>query len=174
MSATEPALAARPIVCALRGGEGSRAVRQAAIKRARDSSQPLIFFTVADADSLGEISPGLRQALEAELSWIARTLVTVARDQAEQEGVSARTVVWLGRAPEQIERFVQEVGAAVLMLGAPRGTTATVFGDDDVEQYAARLQAETGVTVEIVRPESVMDPPPTETKPAVNPPNPIN
>ena len=41
----------------------------------------------------------------------------------------------------------------LLMLGAPRGTTANVFGDDTIEQLAEAITKETAVPVEIVRPD---------------------
>ena len=55
----------RPIVCATRGGEGSRAVQMAAIRRARATGSKLIFLYVTDPHSLGDydetlVSIGIR------------------------------------------------------------------------------------------------------------------
>ena len=44
-------------------------------------------------------------------------------------------------------RFLQESNAEVLILGAPRGLGANVFGDDIVEQFAQTIQDDTGIDV---------------------------
>jgi hypothetical protein len=40
-----------------------------------------------------------------------------------------------------------------VLLGAPRGTTADVFGDDPVERLADEISGKAGIDVEIVRPD---------------------
>ncbi|VAW33468.1 hypothetical protein MNBD_CHLOROFLEXI01-752 [hydrothermal vent metagenome] len=54
---------------------------------------------------------------------------------------------------DEIARFVQETDAELLVLGAPRGTTANVFGDDAIERLAEGIQQQTNVKVEIARPD---------------------
>jgi hypothetical protein len=80
----------------------------------------------------------------------------MARNRAELAGVTAEIVLREGDVRQQIEEFLQESGAEILFLGAPRGTSANVFGDDAIEQFAQAIQERTHVRVEVARPESVV------------------
>jgi hypothetical protein len=70
-------------------------------------------------------------------------------------GVTAEIVIREGEVRLVIDEFLQESEATILFLGAPRGTTANVFGDDAIEQFAQKIHKETGVKVEIARPETL-------------------
>jgi len=140
------------IVCATRGGEGSRAAQMAAIRRARKEGKPLVFLFVTSPASLGEIDELLLPAIRQELNWMGKTLLQVAKGRAETAGLKASVEIREGDVQEQIEKFLQEAHASVLMLGAPRGITANVFGDDAVERFAQSIQDDTGVEVLIIYP----------------------
>lgn len=144
------------IVCATRGGEGGRAAQRQAIKLARERRQPLVFLYVLDASDLGEIKPSLLKAVRAELTWLGKALVNAARQRARAANVEAEVVIREGDVQEEICNFLKESQAGLLLLGASRGTTATVFGDDAVERFATNIKEETGVAVEVVRPEPVI------------------
>lgn len=142
------------IVCATRGGEGSRAVQLAAIRRAKESELPLVFLYVADPHSLeNDIDEGLKEAIRAELNWMGETLLRIAQKRADSAYLATEVKIREGNVREEIRRFLQEADAELLMLGAPRGTTANVFGDDAIEQLAEEIEAQSSVKVEIVRPE---------------------
>jgi hypothetical protein len=116
MNATIPPGA---IVCATRGGEGSRAVKERAIEHALAHDCALVFLFVIDAEAIEEEGPAaggraLDSALRRELRWIGRVLLE--------------------------------------LLGAPRGTTANVFGDDAIERFAEEIASISGVEVEVARP----------------------
>jgi hypothetical protein len=143
------------IVCAIRGGEGSWAVQQEAIRRARADTKRLVFLYVIDINSLGQIEQSLTSAVRAELIWLGKALVKVAQKRARAQQVIADVAIREGGVREEIGRFLQESAASLLLLGAPRGTSATVFGDDAIEQFAMSVHKETGVPVQIVRPKSV-------------------
>jgi hypothetical protein len=61
-------------------------------------------------------------------------------------------VIREGNLQEEIGRFLQESKATLLLLGAPRGATSTIFGDDAVERFAHVIEEKTGIPVEVVRP----------------------
>jgi nucleotide-binding universal stress UspA family protein len=142
------------IVCATRGGEGSRAAQMSAIQQARQTGAPLVFLYVTDPSSVGPVDVLLLPALRAELNWMGRTLLQVAKHRAESAGLLAHVEILEGQVREEIGRFLRESDAALLVLGAPRGNTANVFGDDAVEQFAHSIQTETGIAVQVVRPET--------------------
>lgn len=140
------------IVCAIRGGEGSWAVQQEAIRLARADSKRLIFLNVVDIISYGQIEQSLASAVRAELIWLGKALVKVAQKRARAQQVVVDIAIREGDVREEIDRFLQESAASLLLLGAPRGTSATIFGDDAIEQFALTVHNETGVPVQIVRP----------------------
>ncbi len=144
----------KSIVCATRGGEGSRAAQMAAIREARQTGKPLIFLYVTDTSSAGQVDELLLPALRAELNWMGRTLLQVAKQRAEAAGLLAHVEILEGRVEEEIGRFLQKADADLLILGAPRGTTANVFGDDAVEIFAQSIMADTGIEVKVMHPEA--------------------
>ncbi|MFQ5422120.1 MAG: universal stress protein, partial [Anaerolineae bacterium] len=143
------------IVCATRGGEGSRAVQREAIRIADSQNKHLIFLYVIDTSDMVPMDEGLLPAIKKEMFWLGRTLVLIAQKRARLEGIQADVALRDGDVPTEIGKFLQEANASLLLLGAPRGTTANVFGDDAVELFAAEIEERTGVPVQLVRPESV-------------------
>lgn len=141
------------IVCATRGGEGSRAVQLEAIERAKENGERLVFLYVTDTDTVGNIDEMLVTSVRQELNWMGNVLLRIAQKRAELAGLEADVAIREGNVGEAIGRFLQESQARLLLLGAPRGTTANVFGDDAIEQFASSIQEETGVKVEVVRPQ---------------------
>ena len=144
------------IVCATRGGEGSRAAQMAAIEIAKETDKPLLFLYVVDPHSLeNEMDDSLKEAVRAELSWMGETLLRIAQKRADAAYLSTEVKIRRGYVREEIIQFVKDVEADVLVLGAPRGTTANVFGDDAIERLAEVIRQETAVSVEIVRPDYI-------------------
>ena len=140
------------IVCATRGGAGSRVVQQAAINYARETGSELIFLFVIDTTSLAGEEEKLISAVRNELFWLGQTLLNIAKIRAANNQVSAEIVICDGEVQDQICSFVTERSAELLFLGAPRGTTDTTFGDDSIELFAESIHQDTGVKVEIIRP----------------------
>ncbi|WP_420629772.1 universal stress protein [Candidatus Leptofilum sp.] len=144
------------IVCATRGGEGSRAAQMAAIERAKTLDKPLIFLYVVDPHSLDDdIDASMKDALFTELNWMGETLLRIAQKRADAAYLGTEVRIRKGKVRDEITRFVKDAQAELLVLGAPRGTTANVFGDDAIERLAEWVEAQTAVSVEIVRPDYV-------------------
>jgi nucleotide-binding universal stress UspA family protein len=140
------------IVCATRGGAGSRAVQQAAITYARESSSELIFLFVIDTSGLDGEEEKLISSVHNELHWFGQTLLHIAKKRAATDQVSAEIVIRDGEVQDEIGKFLTERSADLLLLGAPRGTTAVTYGDDVLEKFADSIRRDTGVRVEIIRP----------------------
>jgi nucleotide-binding universal stress UspA family protein len=142
------------IVCATRGGEGSRAVQMAAIQQAKTSGNNLVFLYITDPKSLGEYDTSLTDSISRELDWMGETLLRTAQRRADAAELVSEVRIRQGKIQEEICRFLAESKAGLLLLGAPRGTTANVFGDDAVEQFAQEIMDTTDVKVQIIRPEN--------------------
>jgi nucleotide-binding universal stress UspA family protein len=143
------------IVCATRGGEGSRAVQLAAIERAKQTGKDLVFLFVADTTMRVHIEENLHTAVRDELVWMGNAMLQIARLRAGARHIDVQLKVRVGEVREEIERFLQDSQADLLLLGAPRGTTATIFGDDAIEKFAKTIQQDTGIQVDVIRPEAV-------------------
>ena len=141
------------IVCATRGGEGSRVVQLAAIKRAKATGEPLVFLYVASPSSIRDVKPALETAVRDELMWFGKALLFVAEKRARDAGLEVEIVVREGLVVDEISNYLVTNKVSNLLLGAPRGTTSEVFGDDPVERFAADIHHSTGVEVNIIRPE---------------------
>lgn len=141
------------IVCATRGGAGSRAVQERAIKYAQQQECGLIFLYVIDVSGMDEADERLKPAVKEELYWLGRTLLQIAHHRAKNANINSEVVIREGNVQEEISRYLLESSATILFIGAPRGTTATNFGDDFIEQIASNIQDQSGVPVEIVRPQ---------------------
>jgi len=144
------------IVCATRGGAGSRAVQLVAIDRAKRFGNPLVFLYVAAPGDLGHESSALQEAVREELIWLGKALLYVAEKRAQDAGLKVETVTLVGNVQDEICSYLTEHKASILLLGAPRGTTAELSGDDAVERFASRITENSGVEVQTVRPEEVL------------------
>lgn len=141
------------IVCATRGGEGSRIAQLLAVRQAKQRDSALVFLYIVDTNVAEDHDESLNPALEAELSWLGRVLLGVAQDRAARLGKEASTEVRTGRVHEEIVKYLKAHDVDLLILGAPRGTSRNTFGDDAIERFADHINQETGVTVRIARPE---------------------
>lgn len=140
-------------VCATRGGAGSRETQAKAVAYAAEKGCRLVFLLVVDTSFYGEVEPVLKEALREELRWIGDTLLYLAQRRAQEAGVEAEVVMREGDALEEIQAFVTETNPDRLLIGAPRGSTDAVFGDDPVERFANKVAYTTGVEVEVVYPK---------------------
>jgi nucleotide-binding universal stress UspA family protein len=122
-----------------------------AIQHAKNANAPLAFLFVADKRLPIEHDSSLDEAIEQELIWLGRVLLHVARERAARSDVEAAVSIAVGPVREEIIRYLQQVDAHLLVLGAPRETT-TIFGDDSIKRFAAEITEACGVRVEIARP----------------------
>lgn len=141
------------IVCATRGGAGSRAVQLAAIDQAKRSGNPLVFLYVATPGNMGNNSVALQEAIREEMIWLGKALLYVAEKRANDAGLKVELVILVGSVQDEICNYLTGHKASVLLLGAPRGTTAELHGDDAIERFASRITENSGVNVQVIRPE---------------------
>jgi nucleotide-binding universal stress UspA family protein len=145
------------LVCATRGGPGSRAVQEKAIAYAAERKSELIFLYIVDISSIEEVDDNMKLALLNELSWLGQVILRIAQKRADNAQVVSEIAIREGAIKDEICRFLEERSADLLLLGAPMGTTSAIFGDDLVEQFAQKINETSGVPVEIVRPEEIQE-----------------
>lgn len=144
------------IVCATRGGEGSRASQQAAVKHAQEIGDlDLVFLYVVDDKQLSTYDTALHVPLRQEMVWLADTLMTLAHNRAENLGVTAKTIVLQGGVKDQIIAYLRENDTDWLFVGSPRDSTSNIFGDDEIEKLALEIEGATKTKVVITRPHEI-------------------
>ena len=84
---------------------------------------------------------------------MGETLLHIAQTRADSMYLPTEVKIREGRVQEEIIRYLRENETDLLMIGAPRGTTANVFGDDTIELLADAIQKATDIPVEIIRPD---------------------
>jgi nucleotide-binding universal stress UspA family protein len=137
------------ILCATRGGEESEETQAKAIALAQEQGDELVFLYVADASFLDTIAAPLVVDVEAELHRMGRFQLAMACEQAAAQGVRAQAVLRHGHVQAELAAAARELGATLIVLGRPR-EGASVFDDEALRSFAARLRAETGAEVRIL------------------------
>jgi nucleotide-binding universal stress UspA family protein len=137
------------ILCATRGGEGSYATQDAAIALAKERDDELIFFFVVDVSFLNQTAAPLVVDVEARLEKMGHFQLAMAQERATARGIEAQAVVRRGMLAHELIAAVRDLGISLVVLGRPMRQTA-VFEEDALQDFAASLQAETGVEVRIL------------------------
>lgn len=133
------------ILCATRGGEASIRTQKAAIKRAKQNKDELIFFYVVNVDFLAQADYALRpDVVTKEMDKMADFLLAMAVERAEKGGVAARYIMGHGNFVEQLKEAIEIEEISLVVLGRP-GEDGSAFELEGLQRLAEALQAETGV-----------------------------
>jgi nucleotide-binding universal stress UspA family protein len=145
------------IVCATRGGRASRATQEQAISLAKERGAELVFLCIVDPSFAGPMDEALTCALNDELKRLGRSMLCIAQERAQQQGIDAQTMVRSGPVTEGIEAALREFDADTLVIGGPGAGTPRVdavtreaFGSEDVNRLAETVRQSTGVEVVVV------------------------
>jgi nucleotide-binding universal stress UspA family protein len=135
------------ILCSTRGGEASIRTQEAAIRRAKESGDELIFFYVSDVEFLARADYALRSDVVAEeIDKMGDFLMAMAVERAEKGDVAARYILRHGEFGKELVATVEEEGITLVVLGRP-ADEESVFKLPALEKFAAQLQEDTGVEV---------------------------
>lgn len=145
------------ILCATRGGEASVRTQDAAISRAKETGDELVFLYIYDMDFMAHAKYALRSdVVTDELDRMAEFLMTMAVERAKKKGIDARYVIRQGEFAEELVAAAQEEQAVLVILGCPEEQNN--FQVESLRDLADRLQAETGIPFSIL-PERPADEP---------------
>jgi len=140
-----------PIVCATRGGEGSRRTQERAIALSRERGAPLIFLFVVDASFTQPNDPALAKVLADELERLGRGLLHIAQARAQKQGINAEAALRHGAVRQTIEDYLRAVNGDVLILGVPMiGSGKQTFSPGELPKFVEEIRANTGVEVIVV------------------------
>lgn len=142
------------IVCPTRGGPPSQVLHERAIHLARESQGELTFLHVVRRDLIeGAAGPGEAMRILSEMRTLGQSVIASAQAQADARGVTARGEVRVGEVDTEIVRFVQEMGATIVVLGYPEkaSTSEQQVSEEHVWALAEALQDQVGVQVVMAR-----------------------
>lgn len=135
------------ILCSTRGGEASIRTQEAAIRRAKETGDELIFFYVTDVEFLAFANYALHSDLViSEMDRMAEFLMTMAVERAEREGIAATYLIRHGNFAEELRKTVEEEGITLVILGQPSEEEST-FKLAELRALAQRIHEERGVAV---------------------------
>jgi nucleotide-binding universal stress UspA family protein len=138
------------ILCATRGGEDSRRTQQRAIEMALARGDELVFVFVADATLTPPGRQGLSDVVADELARLGRRLLGIARARAQEQGVSAQTVVRCGTFRQTLMDLLAEVNATTLVMGAPHAHgNSRMFSSHEMQSLSDQVCA-MGIEVVVV------------------------
>ncbi len=140
------------ILCATRGGEASYRTQDAAINLAKERGDELCFLYVVDLHFLDKTAAPIVVDVEGELVKMGEFLLVMAKERATSQGVSAQTLVRQGQIGEEMAAAARQMGATLIVLGRPVGSTAH-FDEKALQSFAEHLRAETGIEVAILQGE---------------------
>lgn len=135
------------ILCATRGGPAAVEAQEAAIERAIQQGDDLIFFYVVNVDFLSKAHYVLRSDVVTEqMDHMAEFLMTMAVERAEARGKAATYIVRHGVFADELEDTVREEGITLVVLGRP-AHEESIFRLESLHRFAGKIAAETGVEV---------------------------
>jgi nucleotide-binding universal stress UspA family protein len=137
------------ILCATRGGEASYPAQDAAIDRAKEQGDELVFLYVADISFLNNIAAPLVIDVESRLEKLGQFQLVMAEERAAAQGVIAQTIVRKGNLRSELVDVAEEIGATTIVMGHSLGPESA-FADAAIKAFVADLQTETGVEVHIL------------------------
>ncbi|HID62633.1 MAG TPA: universal stress protein [Anaerolineae bacterium] len=138
------------ILCATRGGEASFRAQDRAISLAKERGDELIFLYVVDLAFLDK-KAALVINIKESMDKMGEFLLIMAQERAEAQGVQARALLREGKVRQEIKAAASEESVALVVLGRPvREDGSRIFALEDLQNFAAELEAETGAEVVIV------------------------
>mgnify|MGYP005856833455 CR=1 FL=1 len=136
------------ILCATRGGEASIRTQQAAIQRAKEDGDELIFLFVVDVEFMAQADYALRpDVVLHEMEHMGEFLMLMAVERAEQAGILARYLIRHGALREELIGAIEEEAITTLVLGRPADEHSTFDRLARLEAFARDLARATGIEV---------------------------
>jgi len=136
------------IVCAVRGGPGSKPTINKSIELANQTGLTIHFLYVVDLDFLTHTSSSRVHTITTEMDQMGEFILLVAREKAENQGIEADGAVRHGRVQEEIISLCKELQADYVILGQPQTREEeNVFTRDLLQKFIERVEKESGAKV---------------------------
>ncbi len=136
------------IVCAIRGGPGSRPTIETAIHLAKEQQIDLYFLYIVNLDFLSHTTSSRVHAISEDMQHMGEFILLSAQERASKQGVKAEGLIRHGNVGEEIIAACRSLQADYVILGRPHAATQTdTFDSERLEKFGARIRQETGAEV---------------------------
>ena len=137
------------IICAIRGGEGSRPTIKKGIEESLAGGTTLNFLFVVDVDFMKFSSSSRLDTLWEELDNMGEFILLAAQQKAIEQGVRAEAYVRHGKIMEEIIKLSAEIEADSVILGMPQPVEGEVstFDLENLKTFAAAIEEKTNAKV---------------------------
>jgi nucleotide-binding universal stress UspA family protein len=132
------------ILCPTRGGQASSCSHAIAKERGDD----LLFLYVVNLHFLDKTAAPIVVDVVDELQQMGEFMLLMAKERAENQGVSTRILSRKGEVREEIKKVAQEEDVSLVLLGRPAGEQSS-FQLAELEEFAAEIEAETGIEAQL-------------------------
>ncbi len=134
------------VLCATRGGAASYCAQDAAIRRASERGEELLFLYVVDTSFLDKTAPAVRpDIVETEMAKLGEFLLGLARERAAEQGVRADVILRHGLLRDELTAVAREYEISDIVLGRP--AEGGLYSLEELESTAAEIKARTGSEV---------------------------
>jgi nucleotide-binding universal stress UspA family protein len=138
------------VLCAIRGGEASYRTQDAAIALAKERGDQLLFLYVADIAFISKTARAIRpDVVKAEMDKMGEFLLDLAQERAKSQGVCPELILRSGDLRQELKAATRELDVGVVVLGRPGGE-ASAFSLEELQEFAAEIEAETQAKVQIL------------------------
>lgn len=138
------------IVCAIRGGPGSKPTIEKSIELAKETELTIHFLYVVNLDFMSKTSASRVSHLYQDLDQMGEFILLMAQERAESKGVMADGTVSHGTVREEIIKLCHDMNANYVVLGRPQmKEDVNVFTHDLLSDFEKQVQEESGAVVVI-------------------------
>jgi len=137
------------ILCATRGGEDSYLTQDAAIELAKERGDELAFLYVFDLNFLNKTAAPILVDVGNEVVKMGEFMLLIAQERASAQGITASIITRKGKLRDEIKKAAAQEDASLVILGSPAGPESA-FAMESLKNFAAEIEAETGVETIIV------------------------
>jgi nucleotide-binding universal stress UspA family protein len=135
------------------GGTGRGEAVRAAVDRAGEAGQDLLYLAILDDEQFGDLSPALADTVRSELHWLLRAQLRMVNLQTDPD-VKLTIEIRQGDVEDELISAAKDLGADLILLGAPLPKDSGAARRRSIDELVEVLRRETGADVEIVGPEA--------------------
>ena len=131
------------------GGTGRGEAVRAAVRRAGEAGQNLLYLAILDDNQFGDITPKLAKMVTSELTWLLTAQLQMI-DLLTEPDVKTTVEICNGDIEYNVNEVAKRIDADLILLGAPLSKKLADSGHKNSEELMESLRQSTGAYVEIV------------------------
>ena len=132
------------------GGTGRGATLRAAMQKACNEDQGLLYLAVLDDASFADLDDTFLGVVRDELEWLLDAQLEVTKTQLGVEELPVRVIIRSGDVAEQVAEVARTLGDTQIIVGAP----VPLARHESIEALLEEIQVRVDMPVSLVSAES--------------------